>query len=120
MRTIALLTVLAVTAPSVSALVCDVACAARHDAAAPAGDCHDQGTSQPDSPALSALHVCHEMGTVQASIVRAAGLHVAVPLPIVRGVVDIAADAAAGRDIVATQAWLTGHAPPPPALPLRV
>ena len=122
MRTIALLTLLAVTAPSLAALVCDVACAAQHEASTtPAsGSCHDHGTSQPASPAVSALHVCHEMSTVQASIVRDAGLYAAVPLPIVRGVIDIAADAAAGRDIVSTQARLTGHAPPPPTLPLRI
>jgi hypothetical protein len=122
MRTIALLTLLVVTAPSVGALVCDVVCAAQHEASTtPAsGSCHDHGTSQPDSPAVSALHVCHEVGTVQASIVRDSGLHAAVAPAIIGGDVDIAVDPAAGRDIVATQARLTGHAPPSPALPLRI
>ena len=122
MRTLALLTVLALTAPSVGALVCDVACAARHESspAAPAsGSCHDHGAPQPDSPNVSAAHACHAMGIVPASIMRDAGSQLAVAPASVREVQD-AADGSAGRGIVARRARHIDHAPPRPALPLRI
>ena len=122
LRTIALLTALVLTVPSVSALVCDVICGTRHEAsAAPASSsCHDHGPPHRDSATVSPLHVCHEMVGVPASIVRDPGLQFAVAPAIVRGVVDIVTDAAAGCDLVATQARLTDHAPPLRALPLRI
>src|SRR5688572_24754903 len=102
MRTIALLTVLALTAPAAGALVCSVACGAQHQAATPGNSsCHDTGTSEPDAPAVSASHVCHEIGILPASIVRDVGLQAADAPAIVRGTVDLAAAAAAGRALVA-------------------
>ena len=61
-----------------------------------------------------------ELGILPASIVRDVGLQAADAPAIVRGTVDLAAAAAAGRALVATQARLTGHAPPSPVLPLRI
>ena len=121
-RAIALLTALALTVPSVSALVCDVICGTRHEASAiPASSsCHDHGPPHQDSATVSPLHVCHEMVSVPASIVRDPGLQFVVAPAIVRGDVGIVTDAAAGRDIVATQTRLTDHAPPLRALPLRI
>jgi hypothetical protein len=122
MRTLALLTVLALTAPSVGALVCDVACAARHEssAAAPAsGSCHDHGAPQPDSPNVSAAHACHAMGIVPASIMRDAGSQLAVAPAIVHEV-QHAADGSAGRETVARRTRLTNHAPPLLILALRI
>ena len=120
-RTIALLTALMLTVPSVGALVCDVICGTRHEASAtPArSSCHDHGKSRQDSPTVSALHVCHEMGSVPASIMRDGGPQIAVVRAIVRNL-DIVTDADAGRHTVVRQARLTGHAPPLPALPLRI
>jgi hypothetical protein len=122
MRTIALLTVLALTAPSAGALVCDIACAAQHQntAAAPQStSCHDHAAPTPESPALSAWHVCHQMGVVPVSIVRDAAPQLAVAPAIVRAGVDVAPANSAGPGLVAMDRRLTGHAPPPLALPLR-
>ena len=121
-RTIALLTALMLTGPSVGALVCDVICGTRHEASAtPArSSCHDPGPSRDDSPTMSALHECHEMGSVPASIMRDGGVQNAVAQAIVRNL-DIVTDADAGRHTVVRQARLTSHAPPLlPALPLRI
>ena len=123
LRTIALLTVLALTAPSVGALVCDLACAAQHqDAAATSASesCHDHGAPAPESPSVSAWHVCHDMGVVPASIVRDAAPHLAIAPAIVLAVFDSAAQHNSGPHVAATHARLTGHAPLPLALPLRL
>ena len=123
LRTIALLTVLALTAPSVGALVCDVACAAQHRGTAPASQdasCHDHASPTPEVPSLSAWHVCHEMGVVPASIVRDAATPLATAPAIVVAIFDSAVQDSARRHIVVTRARLTGHAPPPLILPLRI
>jgi hypothetical protein len=73
-----------------------------------------------DSPTVSASHVCHEIGGVPASIVRDGAQQVAVAPATLRGISDILTDAAIARDIAARQQRLTRHAPPPPALPLRI
>ena len=119
MRTIALLTVLALTAPSAAALICDVACTAQHEAATLGSSCHDSDTSEPGERTVSASHLCHDIGVLPASIVRDGGSHTAVAPAVVRETSDLAA-VAAGRALVARQARLTNHAPPPPALPLRI
>jgi len=123
MRTIALLIVLALAAPSVAALVCDVACAAQHEnavAAPQTGSCHDHAAPQPESPSMSAWHVCHDMGVVPPSVVRDSASQLATAPAIVREIVASAADYGAGRNRVATHARLTAHAPPPLVLPLRI
>jgi hypothetical protein len=121
MRTIALLIVLALAAPSAAALVCDVMCAAQHDDAAPQrGSCHDHAAPQRETPSVSAWHVCHAMGVVPASVVRDAASQVAVPPAIARAIVDSAAEHIPARTVNATHARLTGHAPPPAVLPLRI
>lgn len=121
MRFIALLTVLALTSPSVGALVCDVACGAQHQSAAASSSpsCHDHAMPQSDWPTVSAMHVCHEMGSVPASIVRDAAMQLAVAPAILRSLSEMS-DPGVSRELSSTHARLTGHAPPPLALPLRI
>src|SRR5688500_1089682 len=121
MRVIALLTVLALTAPSVGALVCDIACAAQHQSVAtPAGSsCHDHDAPQSDSPVLSASHDCHDIEFAPASTVREASYQVAVAVIILPDF-DDAAGASIARDNVPLRTRHTDHAPPLPALPLRI
>ena len=56
---------------------------------------------------------------VPTSIMRDGGPQIAVVHAIVR-TLDIVTDADAGRHTIVRQARLTSHAPPLPALPLRI
>jgi hypothetical protein len=122
MRVIALLTVLALAAPSIGALFCDLACGAQHESsAAPAasGSCHDHAAQPSDSPAVSASHECHDIEFAPASTVREASYQVAVAV-IIRPRFDDAASPSSAGDIVPLRTRHTNHAPPLPALPLRI
>ena len=70
-RFVALVLAVALTGPSVGAVVCEIACAAEHSPAPVASSCHD--TAGPASlPTVAAGHACHDVTTPELSIAAAA------------------------------------------------
>ena len=67
MRIIVAVLTLALTGPSVGALVCDWACAAKHQRSEASGTCHQHSTPGSTST-LAAGHLCHDLTWAPASI----------------------------------------------------
>jgi len=116
-RLIAVLLAVTLTGPSVGALVCDWACAAKHQRTDAENSCHQHRTPG-TTPTVAAGHLCHELTSAPASILtdgRPAGFSapaiVEAPLPLS---VESAGDAThRTRDVAYT--------PPPPLItPLRL
>jgi len=117
-RLLAILLTVALTGPSVGALVCELACAAEHVRVPAAGSCHDYGTPT-SSATLAPAHVCHDVGAPQPSI--AAGSPQLDP----RVAADVASPlmtfTSTVRSHVATAPHVATHAPPPKSsTPLRI
>jgi hypothetical protein len=117
-RLLAILLTVALTGPSVGALVCELACAAEHARVPAAGSCHEHGTPA-SSAALAPAHVCHDVSEPQPSI--AAGSPQLDP----RLVADVASPlgtfTSTLRSPVVTAPHVATHAPPPtPSNPLRI
>jgi hypothetical protein len=66
-RVIVALLTLTLTGPSVGALVCDWACAARHQRTEALGSCHQHNTAGM-TPTVAAGHVCHDLTSGPSSI----------------------------------------------------
>ena len=115
-RVVALLLVIATTGPSAGALICDWACAAKHEQAS-SSDCH--GQDGPGSAAeIAAIDSCHELtaalegafaGVFQVEL-RALSESVAAP-----------ADTSVSSPLlIVARSSGRSHAPPPQLLPLRI
>jgi hypothetical protein len=111
-RLITVLLAVTLTGPSVGSLVCDWACAAKHQRTEANGSCH-QHSMPGTTPTVAAGHSCHTLTSAPASILtdaRQAGFSapaiVEVPLTVS---IQSAGDAPhRTRDVA--------HAPPPPLM----
>jgi len=117
-RFLAVLLSVALTGPSVGALVCELACAAAHQQTPGAGGCHEQDATG-SSISVAAGHVCHDVSPPGLSIVAGSA----------EGDSRIAADAEspslialpAAQTRVATPPRVASHAPPSAlSIPLRI
>jgi hypothetical protein len=67
-RCLVLLLIVMVSGPSVASLLCDWACAAKHQAGpASAGGCHEHGTDAA-MPTMARGHQCHEVSAPPESV----------------------------------------------------
>lgn len=117
-RLVALLLTVTLTGPSVTSLLCDWTCAARHQAvAANAGGCHKHDSAAP-TPTVAAGHRCHELAAPDASILTNAPP--AVPLMLVAAATLISDAVALSDARLPMPATDSSHAPPPLPSPLRI
>ena len=115
-RVAALVLVVALTGPSVGALVCDWACASRHEQSSSSG-CHEHSGSGLEA-ALASVHRCHELAATAESILTN------VPQLETRTVVAVVTLFSESRIpavlLHTVRSSARSHAPPPPLIPLRV
>ncbi|HZJ32129.1 MAG TPA: hypothetical protein VFD21_11205 [Vicinamibacterales bacterium] len=118
MRLLALFLALTMTGPAVTSLVCDWACAAKHQVVtASVGGCHEHGTDA-STPTMARGHQCHEVSTAPESVLTST--------PQVPGLVDVADPSLAieasarQRNRSADHLQSPFHAPPPLLIPLRI
>ena len=117
-RLLALLLTITLTGPSVASVLCDWACAAKHQAAAPAeSGCHKRDTSA-RTPTAAAGHVCHELTTAEASILTSTSHVELVALAAVEVFQVDVPGAVATRGVGQTSG--RSHAPPIIRVPLRI
>ena len=118
-RVAALLVALAITAPSVAAVVCEVTCASEQSAPpAETGTCHGHEEQAPEQPTLEAGHDCHDIADPASLSVPVTKTVVAVPAAM--PVVDAAPNDRALLAARARTSPATDHGPPIQLIPLRI
>ena len=105
------------TGPSVGALVCDWACAAKHQRTEISGNCHQHSTAG-TTRTVAAGHVCHDLASGPASILTDARQAASSAQAIVEAPLTFSFESAG----VATYPTRdVAHAPPPISItPLRI
>ena len=117
MRLLALVLTLTVTGPSVASLMCDWACAARHQVATASGGCHEHGTDAL-TPTMARGPQCHDVSPAPESVLTNAASQAGVPVVAITSLTSPLPTSFTSR----AGAFLSGssHAPPPSLIPLRI
>lgn len=117
-RLIALVVSVTLTGPATLSLLCDWACAVKHERAAEvSGGCQHRDASAL-APTISPGHKCHELTTASASISTSASQpELLAPTPAESSPADEFSHASAG---VIVRPPGASHSPPPSIIPLRI
>jgi hypothetical protein len=116
-RLIAAVLTVVLAGPSIGSLVCDWACATKHQRTETKGNCHQHSTPG-TTPTVAAGHLCHDLTFAPASILADARQSGFSAPAIVDGPLTFSVESA-GRATHRTRD--VAHSPPPPLItPLRL
>ena len=115
-RVVALLLVIALTGPSAGALICDWACATKHERAS-STDCHGQD-GVGSSAAIAPIDSCHELTAAVEGVF--AGIFQAELRALAESAATPADTAVSSPLLIVARSSGPPHAPPPLLLPLRI